>query len=69
MLAIFRVLIHFRKLINEAVKLKELSLSRIWEKIIENEEDAKKIEASLKCIDEYTKDFQVLQPSKDLWRY
>ena len=67
MLAIFRVLIHFRKLINEAVRLKELSLSRIWEKIIENEEDAKKIEASLKCIDEYTKDFQVLQPSKDLW--
>ena len=69
MLAIFRVLIRFRKLINEAVKLKELSMSRIWEKIIENEEDAKKIEASLKCIDEYTKDFQVLQPSKDLWRY
>jgi hypothetical protein len=68
-LAIFRVLIRFRKLINEAVKLKELSLSRIWEKIIVNEEDAKKIEASFKCIDEYTKDFQVLWPSKDLWRY
>ena len=67
MLAIFRVLIRFRKLINEAVRLKELTLSRIWEKIIENEEDAKKIVASFKCIDEYTKDFQVLQPSKDLW--
>jgi hypothetical protein len=57
-LAIFRNLIRFRKLNNEAAMLKELSLSRIWEKIIKNEEDTKKIEASFKCIDEYTKDFQ-----------
>jgi hypothetical protein len=32
----------------------------MWEKIIENEEDAKKIEESFKLMDEYTKDFQVL---------
>ena len=31
----------------------------MWEKIIENEEDAKKIEASFKRMDEYTKNFQV----------
>ncbi|KAF8702631.1 hypothetical protein AX14_014390 [Amanita brunnescens Koide BX004] len=47
------------KLVDEAVILKGLSLSRIWEKIIENEEDAKKIEGSFKRIDEYTKDFQL----------
>ena len=46
--------------------LKGMSLSPIWEKIIENEEDAKKIEESFKRMDEYTKDFQV-QPSKNLW--
>ena len=38
----------------------------MWEKIIENEEDAKKIEASFKRMDEYTKNFQVSWPSKDL---
>jgi hypothetical protein len=40
--------------------LKGMSSSHIWEKIIENEEDAKKIEGSFKRMDEYTKDFQVL---------
>ncbi|KAF8694677.1 hypothetical protein AX14_001956 [Amanita brunnescens Koide BX004] len=39
--------------------LKGMSSSPIWEKIIENEEDAKKIEESFKRIDEYTKDFQL----------
>ncbi|KAF8679010.1 hypothetical protein AX14_004584 [Amanita brunnescens Koide BX004] len=48
-----------RKLIDEAVMLKGMSLSPIWEKIIENEEDAKKIEESFKRMDEYTKDFQL----------
>ena len=38
----------------------------MWEKILENEEDAKKIEASFKRMDEYTKNFQVSWPSKDL---
>jgi hypothetical protein len=47
--------------------LNGLSSSRIWEKIIENEEDAKKIEGSFKRIDEYTKDFEVFSPSKNLW--
>jgi hypothetical protein len=47
--------------------LKGMSSSPIWEKIIENEEDAKKIEESFKRMDEYTKDFQVLRPSKNLW--
>ncbi|KAF8705640.1 hypothetical protein AX14_013866 [Amanita brunnescens Koide BX004] len=47
------------KLIGEAVMLKGMSSSPIWEKIIENEEDAKKIEESFKRMDEYTKDFQL----------
>ena len=46
--------------------LKRMSSSRMWEKILENEEDAKKIEASFKRMDEYTKNFQVSWPSKDL---
>jgi hypothetical protein len=36
-----------------------MSSSNIWEKILENEEDAKKIEESFKCMDEHTKNFQV----------
>ena len=37
-----------------------------WEKIIENEEDAKKINASFKRIDEYAKNFQVSWPFMNL---
>ena len=40
--------------------LNGMASSRVWEKIIENEEDAKKIEDSVKRMDEYTKNFQVL---------
>jgi hypothetical protein len=40
--------------------LKGMLSSRLWERIIENEEDSKKIEGSFKRIDEYTKDFQVI---------
>jgi hypothetical protein len=40
--------------------LNGMSSSLVWEKIIENEEDAKKIEGSFKRMDEYTKNFQVL---------
>jgi len=36
-----------------------MSSSNIWEKILENEEDAKKIEESFKRMDEHTKNFQV----------
>ena len=50
----------FRKLVDEAVMLKGMSSSPVWEKIIENEADAKKIEGSFKRLDEHTKDFQVL---------
>jgi hypothetical protein len=39
--------------------LKEMSSSNIWEKILENEEDANKIEESFKRMDEHTKNFQV----------
>jgi hypothetical protein len=39
--------------------LNGLSSSPVWERIIENEEDAKKIEESFKRMDEHTKDFQV----------
>ena len=53
-------LLFFSKLVGEAVMLKGMSSSRLWEKIIENEEDSKKIEGSFKRMDEYTKDFQVL---------
>jgi hypothetical protein len=44
-----------------------MSSSRVWERIIENEEDVKKIEESFKRMDEYTKNFQVSWPSKNLW--
>jgi len=36
-----------------------MSSSNIWEKILENEEDASKIEESFKRMDEHTKNFQV----------
>src|SRR5258707_15878511 len=49
----------FRKLVDEAVMLKGMSSSPIWEKIIENEQNAEKIEGSFKRLDEHTKDFQV----------
>ena len=39
--------------------LKGMSPSPIWEKILENVEDAKKIEESFKRMDEHTKNFQV----------
>ena len=40
--------------------LKGMSSSPVWEKIIENKEDAKEIEESFRRMDEHTKDFQVL---------
>lgn len=39
--------------------LKGMSSSDIWEKILENEEDAKKVEESFKRMDEHTKNFHV----------
>ena len=39
--------------------LKEMSSSNVWVKILENEEDAKKVENSFQRMDEYTKNFQV----------
>ncbi|KIM75213.1 hypothetical protein PILCRDRAFT_13773 [Piloderma croceum F 1598] len=48
-----------KKLAQEAVMLKQMSSSNIWEKILENEEDANKIEESFKCMDEHTKNFQL----------
>lgn len=39
--------------------LKEMSSSNVWEKILENEEDAKKVEESFKHMDKCTKNFQV----------
>ena len=47
--------------------LNGMASNHMWEKIIENEEDAKKIEESFKRLDEYTKNFQVLLPSKKIW--
>ena len=44
--------------------LNRMKSSRTWEKIIENKEDAKKIEESFKRMVGYTKDFQVVWPSK-----
>ena len=38
--------------------LKEMSSSNVWEKILENEEDAK-VEESFKHMDKCTKNFQV----------
>jgi hypothetical protein len=39
--------------------LEAMSPSNVWVKILENEEDAKKIEENFKCMDEHTKNFQV----------
>ena len=39
--------------------LKEMSSSNVWVKILENQEDAKKVEESFKRMDEHTKNFQV----------
>ena len=47
--------------------LNRMASSRMWEKMIENEEDAKKIKESFERMDEYTKNFQVLWPSKNIW--
>ena len=47
--------------------LKGMASSRTWEKIIENEEDAKKIKESFQRMDEYTTNFQVLLPSQNIW--
>jgi L-fucose isomerase-like protein len=51
--------LRFRKLADEAVILEGISSGNIWEKILENEEDAKKIEESFKRMDEHTKNFHV----------
>ena len=51
--------IYNRRLISEAVRLREMSPRSEWTKILENKENKKTIEESFKRIDEYTKDFHV----------
>ena len=57
----------FRKPIVEVVSLKGMSSSRMWVRIIENEEDVKKIEESFKCMDEDMKNFQVCGHLRIYW--
>jgi hypothetical protein len=46
-------------MINEAVMLQTMALSKVWVKILESQEDARKVQDSFKRIDEHTKNFQV----------
>jgi hypothetical protein len=42
-LAIYRVLNVFQKMINEAVMLPTMALNEVWVKILESQEDARKV--------------------------
>jgi hypothetical protein len=54
-----RNLIFHRKLVAEAVKLKEMSARSTFTRMLESEEDKKTIRESFQRIDEFTKDFHV----------
>jgi hypothetical protein len=54
-----RNLISRRKLVAEAIKLKEMSARSTFTRILESEGDKKTIKESFQRIDEFTKDFHV----------
>jgi hypothetical protein len=54
-----RNLISRRKLVAEAIKLKEMLARSTFTRILESEEDKKTIKESFQRIDEFTKDFHV----------
>ena len=53
------VLISCRVLIDNVLQLSKMLKRATWKKILENEEDKKKIEETFKRIDEHTKNFHV----------
>ena len=55
----FTVLMLYRILIDYVVELSKMSKRATWKKILENEEDKKKITDTFKRIDEHTKNFHV----------
>ena len=57
------VLISCRVLMDNVLQLSKLLKRATWKKILENEEDKKKIEETFKRIDEYTKNFHVRSPT------
>jgi hypothetical protein len=54
-----RNLISRRKLVAEAIKLKEMSARSTFTRILQSEEDKETIKESFRKIDEFTKDFHV----------
>ena len=57
------VLILCRILIDNVLELSNMSKRATWKKILESEEDKKKIEEIFKQIDEHTKNFYVRSPT------
>ena len=57
------VLILCRILIDNVLELSKMSKKATWKKILESEEDKKKIEDTFKRIDEHTKNFHVCSPT------
>ena len=57
------VLILYRILIENVLELSKMSERATWKKILESEEDKKKIAETFKLIDEHTKNFYVRSPS------
>ena len=57
------VLIFCRILIDNVLELSKMSKRATWKKILESEEDMKKISKTFKRIDEHTKNFYVRLPA------
>ena len=57
------VLILYRILIENVLELSKMSERATWKKILESEEDKKKIAETFKLIDEHTKNFYVSSPT------
>jgi hypothetical protein len=58
-----QVLMLCRILIDNVLKLSKMSKRATWKKILESEEDKKKIAEIFKQIDEHTKNFHVRSPA------
>ena len=57
------VLILCRILIENVLKLSKMSERATWKKLLESEEDKKKIADTFRLIDEHTKNFYVRSPT------
>ena len=61
------VLISRRILIAKVLELSKMLKRATWKRILENEEDKKRIEETFKQIDEHTKNFHVRLPTYLNW--